>query len=108
MTEQLSLFAPDTVRPYTPHPEVGVSADEQQAIHKAGIAACSGQAFNTDPGAYEEYLTEVARKTAAAAAIAACRKTLWENHLRREGWEEPNWEQIAADAQAQHLRDNAA
>ncbi|HMS31648.1 MAG TPA: hypothetical protein PKA29_00010 [Candidatus Saccharibacteria bacterium] len=68
----------------------------------------SGQAFNTDPGAYEEYLTEVARKTAAAAAIAACRKTLWENHLRREGWEEPNWEQIAADAQAQHLRDNAA
>lgn len=153
MTEQLSLFAPDTVRPYTPHPEVGVSADEQQAIHKAGIAACretlarprrdktegtspqkgwgdrlcrsvgpgwaedpegnvvppcNGQAFDTDLGAYKERLAEVARKAAARAGIAACCATLWRSYLNANSWEEPDWKRIAANAQAQHLRDNAA
>lgn len=149
MTEQLSLFAPDTVRPYTPHPEVGVSADEQQAIHKAGIAACretlarprrdktegtspqegwgdrlcrsvgpgwaedpegnvvppcNGRTFDTDPGAYEKRLAEVDGGAAAKVRIAACRATL----RRANGREQPDQEQIAADTQAQHLRDNAA
>ncbi len=68
----------------------------------------NGQTFNTDPGAYKEYLAEVARKAAAKVGIAACRKTLWRSYLNANSWEEPDWKRIAADAQAQHLRDNAA
>ncbi len=73
-------------------PIAGWGPDEYESLgpnwaEKDGevLPPSNGQTFDTDPGAYEEYLTEVISRAAAEVVIAACRATLWQNYSEKRG-----------------------
>jgi hypothetical protein len=58
----------------------------------------NGELYDTNPESYILHMSDLVREAATRAGIAACREAVWQSWLKANGWEEPNWDAIRAEA----------